>query len=118
MKKLLATTAIAATLFAAGSASAANWNQNSGHNNHSNNNSHYSSNNNWNHSQSQHPQMRHHGWHRGSYLPTQYRGYHEVDWHARHLRQPPRGYHWVQVDGDTVLVALAGGLILDALINN
>jgi Ni/Co efflux regulator RcnB len=41
-----------------------------------------------------------------------------VDWRAHHLRQPPGGYQWVQVDGQYVLVALATGLIADALFGN
>jgi Ni/Co efflux regulator RcnB len=27
----------------------------------------------------------------------------QVDWHAHHLRQPPAGYEWRQIDGNYVL---------------
>jgi Ni/Co efflux regulator RcnB len=36
------------------------------------------------------------------------------DWHHRHLREPPRGYHWVRADNnDLLLVAIATGIIAD-----
>lgn len=36
------------------------------------------------------------------------------DWHHRHLRAPPRGYHWVRADNnDLLLVAVATGIIAD-----
>ncbi len=34
-----------------------------------------------------------------------------VDWKAHHLRSPPRGYEWRDVDGNYVLAAAATGLI-------
>jgi Ni/Co efflux regulator RcnB len=34
-----------------------------------------------------------------------------VDYRARHLRAPPRGYEWRQVNGQYVLAAAATGLI-------
>jgi Ni/Co efflux regulator RcnB len=55
----------------------------------------------------------HHGWKHGDKLPAQYRHSREVsDWRAHHLRTPPRGYHWVQVDDDYVLAGIATGAIL------
>lgn len=108
MKKLITALLTGAMLTAgAASASAANWNNNrNGHNDRG-------------HQQQQHQsqQMRHHGWRNGGYLPAQYRHNQEVNWRSHHLRQPPRGYHWVQTDGDYVLVALTTGLILQALAN-
>jgi Ni/Co efflux regulator RcnB len=61
-----------------------------------------------------------HGWHRGDRLPPEYRhrNYVVEDWRGHHLNPPPRGYHWVQVGGDYVLVAIATGLILQLLLNN
>jgi Ni/Co efflux regulator RcnB len=51
-------------------------------------------------------------WHRGDHLGVYTTRYVEVDWHARHLKAPPRGYHYVQTDtGDILLAALAGGVI-------
>lgn len=38
-----------------------------------------------------------------------------VDWRAHHLRRPPRGYEWRQVDGNWVLAAAATGLIASAI---
>lgn len=58
-------------------------------------------------------------WARGQRLPANYRARnYQVDWRSHHLRQPPRGYQWVQVDGQYVMVALATGLIADALFNH
>ncbi|WP_458069251.1 RcnB family protein [Rhodanobacter sp. BL-MT-08] len=55
------------------------------------------------------------GWYRkGGHVPAEYnRGSYEVaDWRANHLRQPPRGYHYVRSDnGDFLLVAVTTGVI-------
>ena len=61
-----------------------------------------------------------HSWHKGDRIPASYRDkrYEVSDWKARHLRQPPRGYHWVSVNGDFVLAAVATGVIADLLLNN
>ena len=61
-----------------------------------------------------------HNWHKGDRIPASYRDkrYEVRDWKARHLRQPPRGYHWVSVNGDYVLAAVATGVIADLLLNN
>jgi Ni/Co efflux regulator RcnB len=75
-----------------------------------------------------HPGYRHdyyrgagpdHDWQRGSRLPREYRDSRYVvnDWRGHHLSPPPRGYHWVQVDGDYVLAAVATGIILDTLLS-
>jgi Ni/Co efflux regulator RcnB len=74
-----------------------------------------------------HPGYRHdyyrgagpnHEWQRGGRLPNEYRGHQYVvdDWRGHHLSEPPRGYHWVQVNGDYVLAAIATGVILDTLL--
>jgi Ni/Co efflux regulator RcnB len=53
-----------------------------------------------------------HNWARGQRLPPEYRGRdHYVDYRRHHLRAPPRGYQWVQVDNNYALVALTSGLI-------
>jgi len=60
-----------------------------------------------------------HVWQRGERLPAEFaRGHEVVDWRARRLRPPPRGYHWVDVDGDFVLAALATGVVLDYALAN
>jgi Ni/Co efflux regulator RcnB len=57
---------------------------------------------------------------RGGYLPPQYRHrqYIVEDWRGHRLSRPPVGYHWVQVGGDYVLVAITTGIILQLLLNN
>jgi Ni/Co efflux regulator RcnB len=59
-------------------------------------------------------------WHRGGRIPSQYRNRQYVvnDWRGRHLKAPPRGYQWVQVDGDYVMVAAATGIIAQLLLNH
>ncbi len=63
-------------------------------------------------------QMRH--WARGERLPPTYyrdRGYY-VDYRSHHLRRPPYGYQWVQVDNNYALVALTTGLIASIIATN
>ena len=57
-------------------------------------------------------------WRRGSYLPGYYRGYVVNDYSSYRLRPPPRGYHWVRVNSDYLLVAIATGLIFDIIANS
>ena len=65
---------------------------------------------------------RHEGWYRrGGRVPADYRGgrYVVTDWRHDHLREPPRGYHWVRSDnGDFLLVAITTGIIADLLLNH
>ena len=83
----------------------------------------------WHHDRAdwEHPGYRHdyyrgvgpnHEWQRGDRVPREYWGPRYVvnDWRGHHLSQPPRGYHWVQVNGDYVLAAVATGVILDTLL--
>lgn len=67
------------------------------------------------HHQGMYEQGHSQGWYRkGGRLPTTYRGrtYVVTDWRAHHLRQPPRGYHWVRSDnGDFLMVAVTTGII-------
>ena len=55
----------------------------------------------------------HRDWHRGDRLPAEYRDRIFVVENLRqhNLQTPPRGYHWVGVAGDYVLVASATGVI-------
>ena len=59
-------------------------------------------------------------WRRGAHIPRTYRDrqYVVTHWQEHHLRRPPRGYEWVQVGGDYVLVAIASGIIADILLNH
>jgi Ni/Co efflux regulator RcnB len=61
----------------------------------------------------------HSDWHKGDRLPAEYRDHNYVvdDWHERGLSAPPRGYHWVGVNGDYVLAAVATGVIANILAN-
>ncbi|HEY1730919.1 MAG TPA: RcnB family protein [Terriglobales bacterium] len=49
--------------------------------------------------------MNHDDWSRGE--PVDYRTY--------HLRQPPRGYEWREVDGNYVLAAVTTGIIASVI---
>jgi Ni/Co efflux regulator RcnB len=72
-----------------------------------------------------HPKMTMHRpaprphWRAGQVLPRAYRQPHFVvnDWSHRRLHTPPRGYHWVSVNGDYVLAAIATGVIMSVLFN-
>jgi Ni/Co efflux regulator RcnB len=59
-------------------------------------------------------------WSRGDRLSDEYRGNSHVvqDWKGNHLRQPPRGYHWVQANNQYVLAAVATGVIADIIMGN
>ncbi len=39
-----------------------------------------------------------------------------VDYRTYHLRKPPSGYEWREVDGNYVLAAVATGLIASAIV--
>lgn len=41
-----------------------------------------------------------------------------VDWRAHHLRTPPRGYEWREVNGQYVLAAVATGLIASIILSH
>ncbi len=66
-----------------------------------------------------HDQGRHNGWRRGGRVDRNewYQGQ-RMDYRRYHLRQPPRGYEWREVNGDYVLAAIASGLIYDMMLNN
>jgi Ni/Co efflux regulator RcnB len=59
-----------------------------------------------------------HSYHKGDRLPeAEHRKEYEVnDWHARNMREPPNGYHWVRSGDDFVLAAVATGVIADVLL--
>ncbi|HXD39695.1 MAG TPA: RcnB family protein [Ramlibacter sp.] len=58
-------------------------------------------------------------WRRGGRIPPEYRRPQYVvhDWRAHRLHAPPRGYQWVQVGSDYVLVAVATGIIAQLLLS-
>jgi len=57
---------------------------------------------------------------RGQKLSQEYRDNRYVvnDWKARHLNAPPRGQHWVRTGNDYVLAAIATGVITQILLSN
>lgn len=61
--------------------------------------------------------VHHKDWRRGSHISHDdwNRGA-QVDWHSHHLRQPPHGYDWREVDGNYVLAAVATGVIASVII--
>ncbi|MGF6471683.1 RcnB family protein [Paraburkholderia youngii] len=64
--------------------------------------------------------MPHADWRQGDRLPSEYRNHNYVvdDWRGHGLRPPPHGYHWVGVNGDYVLAAIATGIIADVLFSS
>lgn len=53
-------------------------------------------------------------WNKGDRLPDEYRDRQYVidDWREYHLTPPPRGYHWVGIGGDYLLVAIPTGIVI------
>lgn len=62
---------------------------------------------------------RAHYWRRGERLPRAYyaRPYIVNNYRDCRLHAPPRGAHWVRVNNDAVLAAIATGLVLDVVSN-
>ena len=69
------------------------------------------------HDRDNHHYVHHDDWHRGSHIRHEDwdRG-ERVDWHAHHLRRPPNGYEWREVDGNYVMAAIATGVIASVII--
>jgi Ni/Co efflux regulator RcnB len=57
-------------------------------------------------------------WHRGAHIPAVYRdrAYVVNDWRLHRLAPPPRGYQWVQVGPDYVLVTIGTGVIAQIVV--
>jgi len=58
-----------------------------------------------------------HRWVRGERFYPAYGSFVVNDWNRYHLRRPPYGYHWVNYNGDYLLVAIGTGIIADMLLN-
>lgn len=54
-------------------------------------------------------QKRHH-WSKGQRVPKEYRNG-RVDHRRHNLKAPPRGYQWVENDGQYLMIGIATGLI-------
>jgi Ni/Co efflux regulator RcnB len=63
-----------------------------------------------------HNYVHHQEWHKGARMKNEdwSRGEH-VDYKQRHLRRPPHGYEWREVDGNYVLAAVATGVIASVI---
>jgi Ni/Co efflux regulator RcnB len=57
---------------------------------------------------------------RGAPIPREFRHrqYVVVDYRHHRLPAPPRGYHWVQVGAEYVLIAIATGLIVNIILSH
>lgn len=68
------------------------------------------------HAQEHHKYVKHDEWKKGAHIRSEDWGRGEqVDWHAHHLRRPPNGYEWREVDGNYVL-ANSGGVIFSVVV--
>ena len=58
-------------------------------------------------------------YHRGGYIPREYRNRQYVvnNWRDHRLNAPPRGQQWVQVGSDYVLIAIATGIIAQLVLS-
>jgi Ni/Co efflux regulator RcnB len=66
-----------------------------------------------------HTYVRHNEWHKGAKINhDDWNRGEQVDWHAHHLRQPPNGYEWREVDGNFVMAAIATGLIAQTIVDS
>lgn len=56
---------------------------------------------------------------KGRRLPNEFRSRQYVvdDWRGHRLSAPPRGYHWVQIGGDYVLISNGNGIIFQLFLN-
>ena len=60
----------------------------------------------------------HSDWNKGGYMAhADWDHGNRLDYHQHHLRRPPRGYEWREVNGRYVLAAVATGLIADIVLN-
>ncbi len=61
----------------------------------------------------------HHDWHKGGRIERADWGRGQmIDYRQHHLKRPPRGYEWRQVDNNYVLAAAATGLIASIILAN
>ncbi len=61
--------------------------------------------------------VRHNEWKKGAHMNKDDWGRGEqVDYRQHHLKAPPRGYEWRQVDGNYVMAAAATGVIASVIV--
>lgn len=69
------------------------------------------------HDHDSHQYVNHHEWRKGAKMRDEdWKRGEQVDYRGRHLREPPRGYEWRQVDGNYVLAAVATGVIASVVV--
>jgi len=62
--------------------------------------------------------VAHPEWRQGAHIaPSDWGRGRQVDYRSHHLRAPPRGYEWREVDGNYVLAAAATGIIASVIMN-
>jgi Ni/Co efflux regulator RcnB len=67
--------------------------------------------------QQQQTYVQHKEWKRGYHMnQDDWARAQQVDYHTNHLRQPPSGYEWRQVDGNYVMAASATGIIASVVV--
>jgi Ni/Co efflux regulator RcnB len=72
-----------------------------------------------NHYRGPHRHYVHHDWRKGGHIARgDWNRGHRVDWRGHHLRQPPRGYEWREVDGNYVMAAVATGVIASIILSH
>ncbi len=61
-----------------------------------------------------------HRWGKGERVPVQYRSHQYVvkDWRGHHLQRPVSGHQWVHVDNNYLLISVATGLVVQALLQH
>jgi Ni/Co efflux regulator RcnB len=64
-----------------------------------------------------HAYVEHKEWKKGYHMKDEdWKRGEPVDYRTYHLKAPPRGYEWRQVDGNYVLAAVATGIIASTII--
>ena len=64
-----------------------------------------------------HAYVEHKEWHKGAKIGhDDWNRGEAIDYHTYHLKAPPRGYEWREVDGNYVLAAVATGVIASLIV--
>jgi Ni/Co efflux regulator RcnB len=63
-----------------------------------------------------HAYVHHDEWKKGYHMKDEdWKRGEQVDYHAHHLKAPPRGYEWREVDGNYVMAAVATGIVASVI---
>ena len=64
-----------------------------------------------------HPYVRHDEWKKGYHMKQEdWSRAEQIDYRTYHLKTPPHGYEWREVDGNYVLGAIATGVIASTIV--